>query len=197
MAQEWDIKPRGDACSGCRTPFEDGQSIMTGLIFSEDGYVRVDACEGCWPARVEEDAPYSTWRGRFVMPPPAPDEALKKETAESLLRRLIDDGGSEKENVVYILAVMLERKRTLIERDVRVGADGSVVHVYEHRHSGETFLVHDPGLRLDQLEKVQQDVVDMLGGQVDKETPAPAEAAETPDDLPPDSPGTAPTGPPA
>ena len=50
-----------------------------------------------------------------VKPPPEPEEALKKETAESLLRRIMTKEDETKINLVYILAVMLERKRILVD----------------------------------------------------------------------------------
>ena len=42
--------------------------------------------------------------------------------------------------------------------------DGLLVRIYEHRKTGETFLIPEPRLRLDQLEDVQRQVVTMLGG---------------------------------
>lgn len=166
MAQDWDIKQRGEACCKCGTPFEDRQTYFSNLVFDEEGYTRADYCETCWPDKAESTSPYSKWQGVFRMPPPEPEEALKKETAESLLRRLMEKEDESNRNVIYILAVMLERKRVLVERDVQTRDDGTMIRVYEHRKTGETFLISDPRLRLDQLEQVQQEVIEMLGGKV-------------------------------
>jgi hypothetical protein len=80
--------------------------------------------------------------------------------------------------------VMLERKRLLVERDVQHREDGKMIRVYEHRKTGEMFLIPDPRLRLDQLETVQQQVVTLLGGDKkeappkdEKPAPPPADAA--------------------
>lgn len=144
-------------------PFEDLQSYYTALIFDDRGYRRVDFCDECWSGVEESLEPYSTWQGLYRMPPPKPEEPLKKETAETLLRRLmeVDDPGSHK--VIYILGVMLERKKVLEERDVQTRDDGTLVRIYEHRSTGETFLIPDPRLRLDQLDAVQEQVNEMLG----------------------------------
>jgi len=163
MAQEWDIKPRAEGCAGCEKMFGDGQVCQSALIFDEEGYRRADFCEECWPKNEDDLSAFSTWQGRFIMPPPPPEEPLKKENAESLLRRLMEDDDTSR-NVIYILAVMLERKKILIEKDVKPNEDGTSLRVYEHRATGETFLVPDPHLLLDQLETVQQEVIDMLGG---------------------------------
>ncbi len=193
MAQDWDIKPRGSECYACRTPFADGQAYWAALFRGEEGYVRADRCECCWEREEREpgaSVPYSSWQGVFRMPPPPDAEPLRKETAETLLRRLMEDEERDQTNVIYILAVMLERKRTLVERDVRVDDDGAVTRVYEHRKTGETFLVPDPQLQLDQLEHVQQQVVELLGGPNEKgsgeKPPPPATAGAEPAEAGPD-----------
>jgi hypothetical protein len=166
MGQDWDIKSRSEACTACEKPFLDKQEYYATLAFGEEGYARTDFCDDCWTAHKENSQAYSMWKGVFRMPPPPDEEALQKETAESLLRKLMEDDDPDKINVRYILTVMLERKKILIERDVQTGRDGGKIRVYEHRKTGETFVVPDPALRLDELEEVQEEVVIMLGGKV-------------------------------
>ena len=166
MAQDWDIRTRGIACSGCETAFEDGSVFHSVLVFGEEGYQRADYCAACWEGG-KQDTPdvVSYWQGLFRLPPPPAEEALKKETAESLLRKLMEDDDPDMHNVIFILAVMLERKRLLIERDVHTREDDqAMVRVYEHRKSGETFLVVDPKLSLNEIEPVQLQVITLLGG---------------------------------
>ena len=179
--QEWDIKPRGEACSDCQTVFADQQPYFSALVFGAEGYQRADYCDPCWQARPKEQIlPYSVWQGIFKLPPAAPEEALKKETAESLLRKYMEEDNPASANIIYILAVMLERKRILVERDVRTNENGVLIRVYEHRKTGETFLVPDPRLQLDQLEKVQLEVITLLGGPVKKTEQAPDAGAGNP-----------------
>ncbi len=171
MAQDWDIKSRSEACTACSTAFEDGQSYLSALLFGEAGYERADFCEACWQKSEALLAPYSSWQGVYRKPPASDDnEPLKKETAESLLRKLIENEDPQNEGVIYILAVMLERKKTLIEKDVTVDDLGTVHRVYEHRQTGETFLILDPQLKLDKLDDVQTRVIEMLGGPLPRTT---------------------------
>ena len=180
MSQDWDIKPRDEVCRGCEKPFVDQQPYHSALTYiSEEGYQRSDFCEQCWQERQANIDPTSSWKGTFRMPPPPPEEALKKETAESMLRRLMQDEDDTKINVIYILAVMLERKRILIERDIQTKDYGTSIRVYEHRPSGATFLIPEPHLHLDQLEHVQAEVVEMLGGKPKKEAESPEPETET------------------
>lgn len=97
----------------------------------------------------------------------------------------MQDEDNTKINAIYILAVMLERKRILVERDVQTKDDGGTIRVYEHRQSGETFLIPEPHLHLDELEHVQEEVVILLGGKPRNQTTDKAETvdeshAETP-----------------
>jgi hypothetical protein len=87
---------------------------------------------------------------------------LAKENAEQLLRRLVSSPDAPA-NACYVLAAMLERKRVLKQINTE-NADGKRVLIYEHRENGDVFIVPDPGLRLDELENVQTEVAQLLGG---------------------------------
>jgi len=169
MAQDWDIRPRNNLCSECERSFENRETYYSALVNGDAGYQRGDFCLGCWIGKEAELNPYSSWKGTFLVPPEEVDnDLLKKETAESLLRRLIEDENDENAAVIYILTVMLERKKILVEKDVKIDEDGTVHRVYEHRQSGETFIILDPQLKLDKLEAVQIRVADMLGSREKK-----------------------------
>ncbi|MDA0989379.1 MAG: hypothetical protein O3A51_01335 [Verrucomicrobia bacterium] len=177
MAQDWDIKPRDEACRQCETAFADQQAYTSLLLIDENGYSRRDFCESCGEVAGTEVTSVSSWRGVFKLPPPAPEEPLKKENAESLLRRFMESESSDNINVVYILAIMLERKRLLIEQAVQTRDDGTLIRVYEHRQTGESFLIPDPRLQLNELEAIQDEVAVLLGAKP-RQTQPEATAAE-------------------
>jgi len=179
MAQDWDIKPRQESCSECKTAFEDNQRCSSALAFGSEGYARADYCEKCWNDKGNAIQAFSVWSGIFKKPLPPPEEPLKKENAEELLRRLMTSEAPTKINVMYILAVMLERKRILVEKDIRTRDDGMLIRVYEHKKTGETFLVPDPKLGFNQLAQVQMEVSEMLG------IPKKPDAAKKTTDVPP------------
>ena len=91
-------------------------------------------------------------------------EPLKKEDAGELLRKLMTLDDPAMKNVVYVLAVMLERSKILVERDAKGQDDGTIRRVYEDRKNGDTFVILDPRLRLENLGEVQQQVVALLSG---------------------------------
>ena len=174
MVQDWNIRPRSHVCCTCQRPFADGEVYHTRLTFGAEGYARVDCCQTCWAQAESVGGQYSAWKGVFRVPPPEPERKVTKETAESLLRALVEAHDATRAAVIYILAVMLERQRVFVEREARTEEDGGRRVIYEHRRTGETFLVRDPQLRLDQIDAVQQEVMRLLT----VGAPAPASAAE-------------------
>ena len=128
-AQDWDIQNRGQACAATEAEFEDGQVIWSRLRHGDEGYVREDFSEDAWEA-LEDTSGLSVWKSVFRLPPPKAEEPLKKENAETLLRRLMETEDEASLNTIYILAVMLERKRILTEQDVRFEDNGDKLRVY-------------------------------------------------------------------
>lgn len=179
MPQEWSIQSRGNTCQTCQRAFHDGEECISALFAAPPGFLRVDVCKPCWHQREPQNkAPFSFWKTIFHAPPQEPPEPLHKETAESLLRRMLEDDQHEKIPVIYILALMLERKKILMEKDVTVDEENTVRRIYEHRKTGEMFVITDPRLQLDGLEAVQQQVADMLGPPGGKAEQPPAEPSE-------------------
>lgn len=102
---------------------------------------------------------------------------MSKQTAEDLLRHYMEEGAEEHMNLRYILALMLERKRTLKEVEVKRGEDGSLTRIYVHGKSGEVFIIPDPQLKLAQVAEVQMQVAGLLGAPVVPAAPPAAVAA--------------------
>jgi hypothetical protein len=164
--ESWQIKRRADLCAGTNEPFTDKEEIMTRLLFKDGEYVREDFRLAWWNEH-KPDHGLSAWKSIFRVPPP-PTEVMKKESAETLLRNMVAKEDADDTNAIYILAVMLERKRILVEKDVQTREDKTKIRVYEHKKTGETFLVIDPELKLAEIEKVQEEVVGLLGGKPPK-----------------------------
>ena len=89
LANDWPIKHRADACAVTKRPFADGEQFYTLLFREGNGFRREDLSEEAWAARNENIRPFSFWKTHYEPPPAAPPEALAKENAEELLRRLL------------------------------------------------------------------------------------------------------------
>lgn len=195
---EWNLRSRSHTCHKCSRALIDGerchsvvaefiapivQELLAERIAAQANdpkptkppeFVRLDICPECWKDLKNIDW-ISLWHSRYTAPEPPAPEPLPRETAESLLRKLIEDDDSDENTaVIFILAVMLERKKIYIERSVRHSPDGTLVRVYEHKKSGEVMLITDPNLQLDEIPGVQQQIKLLL------EPPTPPEVSPEP-----------------
>jgi hypothetical protein len=161
LANDWPIKHRADACARTQRPFAPGEQFYTLLFREADGFRREDLSEEAWMNRNENIQPFSFWKTRYEPPPPAAPEPLPKENAEELLRRLLAENDPGRANACYVLALMLERKRVLKQIKSETAGNGRVL-IYEHGETGDVFIVPDPQLRLDEIEKVQEEVIALM-----------------------------------
>lgn len=183
---EWNIQSRAHACHECGSAFEDKTHYHTVLVDRRRAFERKDLCDNCWKAIPAEKSRetqgfVSHWQGIYLAAPPPPPEPIQKDTAESLLRRLIQENDPSRAGVVYILAVMLERKRILKVKS-QILQEGRRIFVYEHPKSGDCFTIADPDLQLNQLEAVQRDVGMLLQSPPPPLPPSPTPPAPPADD---------------
>src|SRR3954469_23120723 len=177
---EWNIQSRASACESCARPFADKESLHT-LLFDEASELRrMDICETCWQNQYSQGARdrkgfVSHWQTAYQAAVPVTDP-IHKDTAETLLRKLIEQNDPRYAPAGYILAVMLERKRILKVKEQLV-RDGQRIFIYEHPKTGDVFTIGDPNLRLDQLELVQRDVAALLEHGLNPPASQPAENA--------------------
>jgi hypothetical protein len=160
--QEWEIKGRGDTCIVSGRAFTDGEPFWSRLVFNEQGYMREDYAEAHWTDELRKSS-VSSWKSFFRLPPPPEPEPLKKESAEAALRKLMAEEDPANANSIFVLAVMLERKKTLVEKDVQIREGQPKIRIYEHKLTGEAFLIPDPELKLSELGRVQEEVAQRLG----------------------------------
>ncbi len=176
MNHDWKIKARAHVCVVTGEPFREEEPFFTALFEddSEEGFTRRDYSVAAWERERGTLQPFSYWRTVYEAPKadPGKKEVVEKESAESLLRRLIEEDAPGTENARFILALMLERKKTLKETDTRSLGE-SMLRIYEHR-SGDVFIIRDPMLRLDEIDPLQAEVAALLGA---KETGASPENA--------------------
>jgi hypothetical protein len=191
---EWNIQSRGHACTACGRAFVHKEQYHTLLFDERAEFRRLDVCAACWQKQYSEGARerkgfISYWHGVYEAPAPRVDP-IQKETAESLLRKLIELNDPQYISAGFILAVMLERKRLLKVKEQLI-RDGRRIFIYEHPKTGDLFTIVDPNLQLNQLEQVQRDVAALLQHGLNPppipspEIPAPSPANQPPMPTPP------------
>lgn len=172
MKEPWSIKTRSRECAGSGRLFEDGETIFAALFPDPDtsGYLRKDFSEEAWKERDEDSAEsFSQWTTSYEAPVAQEKaEAVVQDDPESLLRRLVAEEEEHTENARYILAVMLERQKLLRETDTQQLPSG-ILRVYEHRKTGDVYIIKDPQIALADVEKVQDEIRELLDPQPELE----------------------------
>ncbi len=163
ITDSWNIRPRANECSKTKQSFQDGESFYAAIFKDNESeiYSRLDFSTKAWDELIDDndkEGLFSFWRSKFEEEAPPPSkEVVAKESAESMLRRLIDENEERSENARYILAAMLERKKILKPVDIKEDANSKMLF-YEHYKSGEAFIVRDPLLNLSELDAIQEEV---------------------------------------
>jgi hypothetical protein len=180
LVESWHIRSRSRECSATRHAFTEGETLVTALYPDPEssGYLRRDFCLEAWNLLPETaDPPFSYWQTTFSVPVgDAAANPAAKLSAEEILSRLVVEDEDHTENTRYILAVMLERQKLLRETDHQRTAHG-ILRVYEHRKTGEIYLIRDPDIPLDQVEAFQNDVIVLLENNGRMPAPQPSQAS--------------------
>jgi hypothetical protein len=107
---DWKIARRRDRCSRCETVFEEGAKHVSTLRFQGDQLAREDLCPACFEGRDPGQDIffwYTRERGdRRTL-------ALDLPTLEQLFLRLEGNGEPRIEELRYVIALLLMRKRRL------------------------------------------------------------------------------------
>jgi len=192
MKEPWSIKSRARECAGSGEAFTDGQAIRAAIFPDPEssGYLRRDYSLEAWSNQENPETPFSTWLTHFE--PPVIEEKAEDvvdQDPETLLKRLVEEDEEQTENARYILAVMLERKKLLRETDTQEVPSG-ILRVYEQRKTGDVYLIKDPQIALSDVDRVQEEVKQLLDPDP---VPSPEPEAESPAD--PESEAEAPAEP--
>lgn len=189
MKEPWSIKSRARECAESGIAFKSGQKIRAAIFPDPDssGYLRKDFSTDAWGNREDKDKPFSTWITTYE--PPVVEEKAEDvvdEDPETLLKRLVEEDEEFTENARYILAVMLERKKLLRETDTQEIPSG-ILRVYEHRKTGDVYIIKDPQIPLSDVDRVQEEVRQLLDPDPEPQSEAAEETkiteeSETPED---------------
>lgn len=127
------------------------------LFETKQGLQRQDLSEGAWKERTADLKPLSFWRTVYKAPIPTQEDAVKKNDAESELRRVLNLNDPSMDKLCNVLALLLERKRLLRLRE-KIQAETGKVLVYEHMETQETLLIREVDFKLADVEAIQQEL---------------------------------------
>jgi hypothetical protein len=164
FGESWHIRSRTHTCVVTGKHFVDGEVIVAAIFPDPDssGWLRKDySIDGWEQSKDERVGQFSQWKTQYKAPVASEKLEVTKESPIDLLRRLVEEEEEHTEKVRFILAVMLERQKVLVEKDTQAVPSG-ILRVYEHRKEGDVFLIKDPNIALDQVEFMQQEAIELL-----------------------------------
>ncbi|MEM9081843.1 MAG: hypothetical protein AAGC74_14260, partial [Verrucomicrobiota bacterium] len=164
MPEAYSIKSRSHSCHLSGQAFTEDQPFITALFPDPEssGYLRLDFSLDAWDSRESDaDVPFSFWRSTYKPPETEQKIEVTPLDPESLFQKLIEEDEDHTENARFILAAMLERKKLIKETDTQQTGTG-LLRIYEHRKTGDVFIVKDPQIPLDQVETIQDEVQQLL-----------------------------------
>lgn len=152
----------------CGRPFAPGGLGHSLLMPEADGgFGRRDLCPGCFSALSYDERATASAAWTFSLPATSASRKAVAETAhrasaETVLRTLVERGDPRDRASIYVLALLLERGKHIVERQVTMDGVGRRVHVYEYRGSGELISVTEPSFADIDLPTVQRQVAALL-----------------------------------
>jgi hypothetical protein len=170
--QKWKISAPARKCAVTGKIFEPDETIYSFLFKQDDGTLaRVDITEttlGDYLDEPEAEQAFSTWKGKF-RPGQARAEGEEDvparepgEAAEDALRALSEENAIDTRHSRYVLALYLERKKRIKPVDKKTGVAEDPVIIYEHRKTGEVFIVSEPELDVARLDEAREALAEVM-----------------------------------
>ena len=151
FGESWHIRSRTHTCVVTGKHFVDGEVIVAAIFPDPEssGWLRKDySIDGWEQSKDERVGQFSQWKTQYKAPVASEKLEVTKESPIDLLRRLVEEEEEHTEKVRFILAVMLERQKVLVEKDTQAVPSG-ILRVYEHRKEGDVFLINKSEMNTD------------------------------------------------
>ncbi|MFC2140148.1 hypothetical protein ACFLQ1_00340 [Candidatus Auribacterota bacterium] len=158
----WEVEKRSSSCVKCEKEFFNNEEYYTSLVLTKKEPLRKDFCQDCWPAPEKKEDVFF-WKGKYKKIEKE-DKIDKKKIVEELFKEYLHATDEQHINFCYLLAVMLERKKVLIEKNKSLTnkASGKNLIVYEQSKTGEVFVVEDPEIDLREVASLQKNLKEIL-----------------------------------
>lgn len=143
----------------CQADMEEGRIFFSALIDAEFEFQRKDYCSDCWEKK--EEAVFSYWKTRVPDKDSTKKPTIDNEALLQFFQRLEPEIEPAKQNFRYLLGLMLMRKKIFKFEDIEREEDKEFL-ILRRTGSEERHRVFDPRLQKDELEKLKDDLYQLL-----------------------------------
>lgn len=174
MSKDWNMPRRSDQCAACAKTFDPGQPLTAYLFETDAGYLRQDYCQTCHPPA--EPQPLGSWQTR--RPEPATRRAISFDTASiyAFFQQLEDADTTRAEQLRFLLALLLWRKKALSLERTASTADAEVWE-FAAPKSDIVHRVRRPVLSEDELEQLSGQIEQLMSGEMPTDETVSAESS--------------------
>ncbi len=160
MMTEYQIQPHTRRCARSGRELQPGEKYFAVLVEEGDRFVRQDYSSEGWQG--PPAGAFSFWAGRV----PAKEESQRLRFDDEMVldcfHRLEGQEDPRKISFRYVVALLLLRRKRL-KVDSAPGPAGQDKLCLRCARTGTQYQVVDPRLNAEELEKVQEDVFQVLG----------------------------------
>lgn len=156
--ENWNIKKVSSNCHKSNELFLDNEEIISELVFENGILERRDYKYQHYDSNKKN---ISSWKTVFNIPKPK-EEIIKQDSIEDILRKKLSLENDDNINLIFILVIMLERKKILIEKSIGYNEENKKIRIYEHKKTKESFIIIDPELSLNEIEPLKKEVSDLI-----------------------------------
>ncbi len=165
MAKDWDeIVRRTGACGKCGKVFAEEEEYFATLNESKDkGFERLDFCLSCW-SDAYRDASFSFWQARVPKKEEKKKLLVDNDVLVDFFKRLISGDDESKEGFIFVLSLILMRKRILKYISTLQDGDGKEQWIMKLTGGDVEYKVTNPHLDDEQIEKIRAGLGGILAG---------------------------------
>lgn len=164
---KFEIPRRSLCCTLCQTKWTPHRDCYS-LIFEESDryWLRKDICDECWrqaenKSSLIEDKPdtYFLWRSKILpQPKKIKNPSNASEKIFELFHTALSGDHDQTQAEAFILALLLKRKKKLIERKEIKHSTGKSYILFEDAETQETYSVPKVGLDRLEVHKIQEQI---------------------------------------
>ena len=161
---EFKISRTKKTCSSCGAAYGENETFFSAVRDLPAGLERSDYCPKCWEALPQDSRKgfFSFWRTSIRPKGPAKRRPLDLETAREFFVRLHGSAEAQKQNFLYLLALLIMRKRGLVLSKTIRESDGEIMILHFPHETETLYHVKSPALDAAALEVIRAEFCELL-----------------------------------
>ena len=157
---DWKIAKSQRVCT-CGRQLEENETYFAALYEDGESFIRREYCVACWEKARAEAAPFSFWKTSVPTREQKRRLLADDEVLLNFFFRLENDPDEQHQRFLYLLALILMRKKVLKFHDIEHADDREILCL---RYAPEDRIVRVPNPKLseEQIEGLKEQLTEIL-----------------------------------